>query len=370
MNLTGRLKQEAGFTLVELMISLTVFAIIMGVATATFLSQMEHNTREYSIAEAEIETNIALNNLLKTDISLAGYGLANNYPDYDADGTADWTPSAITAIDNPGAGGDSLLLTGTALGVNSRATRSWSYYDTDQFVTWTDPRENISPQDLMILLEPNSKTLLDVGPGKWLFRFDGNNLSPVALFGGDAFGGVPDGTLAYGINRADIKDDDDVSVAADLLPFYVVRYYLGGDSPGVCAPGTQSLLRAEAIKAADADEANEPNGGDPLLSCVLNLQIGFGLDSNDDGTLDLWDNGGGNLAGYSFEDQRKRVKQVRVYLLAQNGRRDADYQYPDASVWVGDGSLPIGERIDLTDEQRRYRWRVLSVNVWPKNIRW
>ncbi len=368
------LRQQQGFSLVEMLVAVAVFGVIMTVAMSAYISQLESNSREYNLAEAEIEYNIALNNIIKTDVTLAGYGLAN---DYGVAGGLE--PDAVRAVDN--SAGDELFLTGTALGINSRATKGWSYYieTAAEFAEWTDPRENMQThtstpeRDVMILMESNSKELLDDGAGNWLYRFNGSSAAPSDLFNSaNLFTPIPGGTLAYGLQVADIKNDTGISTINDLLPYYVVRYYLGGTSPAVCASGTQSLLRAESMKVAQTDDADEPNGGDPLFSCVRNFQVAFGLDANDDGDLDTWDDGGTTLAGYSFEDQRKRVKQVRVYLLVQQGRRDSDYQYPNATVRVGDASLGagVGEDVTLTSEQRKYRWRLLTLSVVPKNIHW
>lgn len=361
--ITARLPQEKGFSLVEMMVAVVVFAVIMSVAMGAFIAQLESNAREYSLAEAEIENNIALNSILKNDISLAGYGLANDY-DIDDNGTDDWTPAAVAAVNNVSSNDDNdeLLLTGTALGMNSRAAKGWSYYDGTEFATWTDPRENIqtntaaSKRDVVLLMEPNRKALLTDGAGNWRFRFNGATNPLTVLPGGASFSAIPEGTLAYGFRRAD-------NLPASPRPYYTVRYYLGGTSPKTCAPNTQTLERGESLTADDPT-------GQPLLSCVRNFQVAFGLDTNEDGIIDLWDDGGTTLQGYSFENQRKRVKQVRIYLLVQNGRRDPDYQYPAATVRVGDTSLGVGENVALTAEQRSYRWRLLSLSVVPKNIRW
>lgn len=368
MRLRTYITQDKGFSLVEMMVAVAVFGVITSVAMGAFISQMENNSREYSLAESEIEYNIALNNIIKTDISLAGYGLANDY-DIDDDDvlTNNWAPDAVTAVDN--VTGDELLLAGTAIGLNSSAPKGWSYYDGTQFAVWTDPRENIKTHasendkvDIVILMEPNSKRLLDDdddGAGNWRFKYNGPSAALTALPGGTAFTPAA-GTLAYGL---EVVED----IPTSPRPYYSVRYYLdSGNSPRTCATGTSSLLRAESL------EVDSSGSGDPLFSCVRNFQVAFGLDTNEDGTIDLWDDGGTTLSSYSFEDQRKRVKQVRVYLLVQNGRRDPDYQYPAATVRVGDATLGTGtgEDVALNAEQRSYRWRLLTLSVVPKNIHW
>jgi hypothetical protein len=117
---------------------------------------------------------------------------------------------------------------------------------------------------------------------------------------------------------------------------------------------------------------------EPLLACVRDLQVVFGIDASspEDGIIDVWDNGGALASSYDYQALKRRLKQVRVYILVQNGNRDADYLYanpedaanPD-SIRVGDVNLGIGRDITLTAEQRRYRWRLIALSITPRNLR-
>jgi hypothetical protein len=69
---------------------------------------------------------------------------------------------------------------------------------------------------------------------------------------------------------------------------------------------------------------------------------------------------------------------MRVYILVQVANRDPDYTYsnPDPAyianpdrIWVGDFELATGREITLTADQRRYRWRVISSGITPRNLR-
>ena len=173
--------------------------------------------------------------------------------------------------------------------------------------------------------------------------------------------------VVYGINHSGTTEA--------TQPYYAVRYYLGGTRPTLCAPDTQNLLRAESrTDAAPAD-------GEPMLNCVLDFQVALGLDTDEDGTIDSWDNGGVTAQGYASKDLNKRLKQVRAYALVQAGNRDQGYTYsnPDPAyastpdkIRVGDLYLKngaTGRDVQLTPEQRKYRWKVVTFAVTPRNTR-
>lgn len=343
-----------GFTLLEIIVSIAIFSVIVAGIYGAFIAQMKHSTREYKIAESEMELGIA-KNIIERDLSMAGYGLAEDY------GSTGFTPRVATITGTPYA----LTLTGTGLGMRSRATQGWTYVaevdgsNVPTFQTWSDARENVrtdadnSKKDAVIVMEPTTKILLDNGAGTWLFRYNGPNAQLTDL-SGNPYTGATVGTLVYGLDQAATQ------------PYYAVRYYLDNTSnPSACAPGTFSLLRAESVTTGT------PAGGDRILACVRDFQAVFDLDSNGDGTIDQRDSDG-TLSGTSqYNDLalKKAIKQMHLYLLVQTSNRDFAYTYPDQTVRVGNSSLGTGHDITLTDEQRRYRWRLVSINVTPRNIR-
>ncbi len=349
------MKNSNGFSLVEMLISLFIFSMIISVVYTSFDTQVKHTTREYRVSENEMEFEIG-KSIIERDISMAGHGLAEDYS-----GVTGFTIPTIAGATN--AGPDTLTLMGTGLGMQSRAAQGWTYIATTAptFQVWGDSREDVkgdaTGNDVVILMEPSTKRLLAQG-GEWLFKYDGSNATPANRLtsrpSGTAFSNPAIGTLVYGFYT--LGD----TIAAQ--PYYAVWYGLGGASPSNCAAGTQSLLRNESRTTIPT------NNGDPVLSCVLDFEVAFGLDSNEDGTIDLWDNGGVTAAGYDSQSLRRRLKQIRVYILAQSGNYDPDYTAP-STITVGDSLLGTGRSVTLNAAQQKYRWRVVSSNVTPRNIR-
>ena len=337
-----------GVTLVELLIALAIFSIVMAVVYSLYINQVKHSTREYKLAENEMEFGIT-KNILERDIMLAGYGVADNY------GSLPYDPVPITASDASSLTTfDSISLRGTAVGVFSRTSQGWSYI-TDAgppvtFHTWSDSRENVAGGDSVVYMHPATREILTEGA--------------TAIFTMPASpSGAAKGTLVYGVH----KD-------SAALPYITAEYVIGGTPPPVCAPGVKNLMRAESRNS----DPPLPGNREPILNCVLDFQVAFGLDSGfeQDGLIDLWDNGGTQAAVYDRRTLKKRLRQVRIYVLVQSGSRDPDYTYsnPDRpanpdTVRVGDSALGTGRDVILTPEQRRYRWKVVAVHVTPRNLR-
>jgi hypothetical protein len=174
--------------------------------------------------------------------------------------------------------------------------------------------------------------------------------------------------LLYGLSRPPQSGEPEMP-----RPYYIVQYRLGGasaDMPAICSKGTRSLQRVEMSDGESIE---------PLLACVRDFQVSFGLDTDDDGTIDTWDpisTGNFQADTYDLKTLKRRLKQVRVYILVQAGNRDPDYMYsnPDNpakpnTIRVGDSMLGTGRDITLTADQRRYRWRVMTISVTPRNIK-
>lgn len=395
-----QMERNRGFSLIELLIVMAIFAVVMAGLYSVYSVQMREGVRQYKLAESEMELQIA-KTVLERDVLMAGYGLADEY--CTAPTTDTNCPSGLTCgspfgfcvpvgirSTNGSSAPDTLTLMGTAIGMVSRSTMGWTYTLNEapaaeaDYKDWksasyptavpTDAREKPRPGDRIIYMEPNVKRLLVAagtntgtgGTGKtWMFAYppagDDNEYPEL----------TDPGVVVFGLGT-----DDNAS-----FPYYTVGYHLssGGSGLSTCAPNTENLLREESRTVA-----NPATGGNPVLNCVLDLQVAFGIDTDEDGDIDCWDNGGTTSAGYPLGTFKTRLKQVKVFILVQEGSRDTSYLYvnPDPpyaakpdKVWVGDtvltacGGGSAGREVTLSAEQRNYRWRVASFAMVPRNMR-
>jgi prepilin-type N-terminal cleavage/methylation domain-containing protein len=368
--------RHSGFTLVELLVTLSIFSIVMAGVLAVYTNQVRHSTREYRLAESEMEAEIATN-IIERDVMMAGYGLADDYDSL----IFVSPPMPIGATDNidPGAtanpaggtypstvlsGTDSLYMMGTALGMYSKTAQAWTYIQETSplnFQEWADARENIQDGDRVVYIEPNTKTIVADGT-TWRFTYPD----------------VPDfpenqgkGVLLYGLTRPPGSGEDEVP-----RPYYIVQYRLGGsssDRPDICSRGTRNLERVEISSGASIE---------PVLTCVRDFQAAFGIDTDGNGKIDAWDPvepGRFQASEYDIKSLKKRIKLIKIFVLVQAGNRDPDYAYanPDDSenpgrICVGElrgGTCAPGRFITLTNDQRKYRWKVISLDITPRNLR-
>jgi prepilin-type N-terminal cleavage/methylation domain-containing protein len=372
---TALFSAPLGFSLVELLVTMAIFGILMTGIFQAYIAQMQNTTREYGIAESDIDRQVG-QGIIYRDIFMAGYGLADDYGGL-------FTPWALQSEDggpNSTDPPDTLTLMGTALGMNSQQAQHWSFatnvsgadfqpYQWRDALNNADARENLQNSDMVIMIEPGSKRLLTEDTATipwppWLYKYidgdddittaadnhlvtsDGSNLNPVT-----------NNAVIYGLYK-------DGSLPVATLPYYAVRYYITDQLGDGCVTGARNLLRAESRTSAT------PDNGEAVIPCVADFQVALGLDTDNDRDIDLWHDGG-VTAGEGYDPARlnRSLRQVRVYALTQIGDPDRFYTYPSSTIYVGDESLGIGRPFSLSDEQRRYRWRVIRFVAVPRNIR-
>jgi hypothetical protein len=158
--------------------------------------------------------------------------------------------------------------------------------------------------------------------------------------------------LVYGVDgKTDLR-----------MPFNRVDYFLYKDTtfPAKCNSGTYTLYRG-LIKQADGTRDAQP-----LLDCVADFQVAFGLDVNNTGVITWTDSALPNFA----PDIDYQLKEVRIFILLQEGQFDRDYTYPSTTVLIGDSDITL-KNFNLTTLSANYvnyRWRVYKLVAKPLNI--
>ena len=369
---------KKGLSLVELIVVMAIFVIVIGIPYKLFIQQLKTTVREVGLSQSSIEQLPALE-IMRKDIEMAGFGLPWNIgsftyneakssvPDlysFDKDIFNDSTnnpPRAmIVKTDTTKNKFSYLVLKATIFGLN-KAAYHWTYIDKNNRLNiWpagsSANYNNIATGDRVIVMEAGKNRKL-VGDSLYYqitknAATDDTNPSDYGLPGS-----LPSGVyLVYGIGRGQI-----------IAPFNRIDYYLykSSNSGDRCASGTYTLGRS-ILRQSDGSITPYP-----ILNCVADFQVVFGLDTNGDGIIDKWTQDTTTMLP-AAEDVREQLKQVRVYLLVQNGVRDINYNYPYTRVSVGENLMGkfYGRVFDLTkiNDFRHYRWKVIKLVITPKNL--
>jgi hypothetical protein len=342
--------------------------------------------RDTRVAESQIADIIGLE-LMRVDIEHAGYGLpwsfGSSFAYAEAAGQTDFPvagldpadfndgtvsapsapPRALVASNNTGFNSsDYLAVKATNIG-SVDAARKWSHVTTGGTpLKWETAADNLLPGDKVIVISPvfggNSDQQLVASGTNWFANYSSNDVRNMRNFYPTEpnqkyfiYGIDPGSTLRMPFNRADfyIRQPDGMSS----------KYQR-------CAAGTGILYKG-GVSHADGSITELP-----LLDCVADMQVVFGLDSNDDGAIDLHSDANG-LAALTTAQIRNQVKTVWVFVLAQEGARDNNFTYPSSTVDVGDTFNGVYYGKDnfglsaITDWQR-YRWKVRTIVIKPKNL--
>jgi len=371
--------KREGFTLIELLVAVAIFVIVIGIPYKMFISELKVTLQENSKARTEMESVPSVE-VLRKDIEMAGYGLpwdlggltysetmTGNFPLYSENLKASLfndapnnPPRAIVGKKDNGENGFSyLVLKGTIFGLN-KASVHWTYIDKNNNLNiWPvndiSNYNNIQSGDRVVILSADGRRKLTANGSNVYFQVtknaDPSDNNPLSY-------GLPylkqSVYLIYGVDTDNIR-----------APFNRIDYFLYDSSqmPIDCAEGTHILERVIMNQSNGDVEARYP-----LLHCVADFQVGFGLDTNEDGVIDKWTQ---DLTSKTSEDIRKQLKQVRVYILLQSGKKDNSYKYPNNTIYVGDLALGIGRSFDLFSnikDYQHYRWKLIKLVVIPRNL--
>ncbi|MEO5360696.1 MAG: type II secretion system GspH family protein [Nitrospirota bacterium] len=419
--LTKPVYNSAGFTLAELLVSLFIVAIMIGAIFSSFTTLTRSFKMETKTAETQIENTLSLD-LLRYDLESAGYGLPegtgtgscttiaayNEYPtSFTPTGSTNYTPNQFTpdpanlndstssceprpiVLDhntNPtpsSSNGSDVLVIKSITADRTAVTKKWTMLDaTGHYIIWNDTKWDLSATDRCIAVN-STRQLVSSG-----FQFSSLPASPPA---GQFY-------VLYGVN----------ATTTLRMPFNRVDYYLQracspqlGNCTGTapqhpyplqCHPSGYTLYRSVL------SHANGQRVEQPVMDCVLDFQVALGIDT---GCTDTLGNGcTGTLTWCRFTNLsatpssltpcnvssdpgcstdpcylttsylnnamsiRRHLKQVKVFVLAHDGKMDPNFTYGASSIAIGDSDITLKTyNLSALSNYANYRWKLMKLNV-------
>lgn len=411
------IKSNIGFTLIEMLVAMFLFSVVMAIAAQAFNMIISKSSVWVKNEESNIEGVIGLE-MFRHDLEQMGFGLPWGWSVVSVDGeladseikyfeSGDTIGKLLNDSDNSGSAtsgaiprafvglagkgvfsSDYIALKGTTVG-SDQVSQRWAYI----------PFHNISTSS-GYLSQPATQTFSNpLQVGDTIIAIN-NNFNTIdkdhkLLIGST----TSEFTRPFSTTMAEtedvpflpVSDQDTVmlyGVGGDRMPFNRADYFISSSSvPTFCAENTGVLYKATVDHSSGG-----PYVSLPLLDCVADMKVVVGWDSSDTitggasiysslpkvsgGTPDYFVGGTDpGLSGYfsSAKNIRERLKIVKIYILAQEGKRDTSYQGPATLVVGADsaevGSLPSASNTyTFTTAQRQYRWKVYRVVIRPKNL--
>jgi prepilin-type N-terminal cleavage/methylation domain-containing protein len=354
-------RRNAAFTLVELMIAMAIVMLVLYAAISFFIVSVRQYKVQTKITETNVEGILGLE-LFRQDLESLGYGLPwNNLVAYtertgvnaaivalnDASPNA---PRGVLSVDGATFtvnNSDYLVIKSVRVGMSDAAGKWTTLTQANVKRSWNPAGENLANNDYVIVLalgstDANRRSLVTSGT----FYTQFNNTA----------GFIPlepySANIVYGIDNV-----------IPVRPFNRAEYYIDNTAvPQRCSPNTGVLVKA--VVAHDAPGTTPTLL--PLLDCVADLQLVYGLDNNADGVVDNWTDTLDTLGTpHTAADIRAQLAEVRIHILAQEGERDDSYRTPSDNITVG--SQGMGRPFDVSG-YRDYRWKQYSIVVKPKNL--
>ena len=384
------IKREDGFSLVELMITMVVFVFFMVAASQVFTGLLTQFKQQSRITETNIEGIIGLE-MLRQDIEGAGYGLPWNgliaYTETSSNPfTLDDAPSGVprailsqndvTGYSSPNDifnHSDYLVIKSASVARNFVAGKYQFLYEDGNKNWWVPHWENVCRREDNSHY-PNARVII-ISPGSNAT----NNRSLVVS--GSSFSAYVDSIPSDFRPNFDAPHNIIYGVDPDTnlrMPFNRADYYIKiptTNMPQRCATNTGVLYKA-TVNHSDGAFSELA-----ILDCVADMQVIYALDNNEDG--EFVDGAGTPADGYSddittapltAQQIRKRVKQVRVYILAHEGQKDPGFTFDNFNgtcthcVEVGDFALVRDFDLATITDYQNYHWKVYTIVGTPNNL--
>ncbi|WP_022670305.1 PilW family protein [Hippea alviniae] len=335
---------KKGITLIELLVVIAILGIVLAITFKSYISILKIQTQQSGIASGNLNTDIALE-VLRKDIEMAGFGLPRitNGSCSEAVSDSTYTPDPSTLntncdplapfslSDNTGPNQSDVLAIRSSVAALNSSTEHWGYVSSNGY---KELGKSGDVSDVVFnIIDPKSMEPLQISPCK---------LSSLTLVGGKVY-------LVFGLGDKSVN-----------MPFNRVDYFLyrpANGMPSRCSPNSYELYRATI------DQSDGKRNRQPIFDCVEDFQVVFGLDTNDNGTIDKWS----SSLPSDLYDLDKQLKQLRVFIVYQEGKKDPNFSF-SGSISIGDSDTGEIKKFTPTGDDVHYRWRMTELVVYPMNI--
>jgi prepilin-type N-terminal cleavage/methylation domain-containing protein len=382
-----------GFTLTELIVVMAIFMSVLIISATAFNTVLTNSGQQMKSAETQIEGIVGLE-LFRSDIQHAGFGLpwafltpiiydegsVSTSAGVDITGLRDDNnvPHAVLSVNNAGLNGSDYLVIKSTVSSLATTAKKWTYlhYSTVGTVNnstakvWSSPAD-LSDGERVIVVRSSftngviNKQLVSKSNVEFFTSADKDSSSgkisvPLEFSPPSA----TDTYLVYGIAPTDANYNP-------RMPFNRTDYYVKRPAtmPGGCAPNTGVLYKAIM------SHSNGVFTEIPLVDCIAGMQIVYSMDSLGTGVIDSHRDASFGTPGAqgplpSAAELRQQLREIRVYILAQDGKKDMGFTYPDQTITLGE--FGMGADIDLSSvigaDWSHYRWKIYTIVVQPKSL--
>ncbi len=315
------MKNNKAFTLIELLVTMVIILVIGAAIYFTYDILLKGFKGESKNIESELENVVGLE-LLRLDIEHAGYGLAK-----------DLSNKAIELNDT-----NKEIVIRSTLNNTNKSTLGYVIFNCPDISTELDAALNVDNREdpsitqfVLTNIDGLFKGFLSISancPEKGYligFPVEFNGISPE-----NGCGSTPPAPGEQFCN--------------------IIQYTLSSDQPlSTCNPNTYNLLRKAGGNALSG------SGGEPLISCVADFVVRGKLE---DGSIIS------DTTTLTASDIRNKLKQVNIYILRHEGRKDPKYHYNGSSITIDGITFDLSGISDYT----HYRWKVLKITVNPMDL--
>jgi prepilin-type N-terminal cleavage/methylation domain-containing protein len=349
-----RARGSTGFTLIELMVSLALLAVV----TVYLTEMLTRQSRTYSVVDTvtEVQQNVrAIANLLEREMRVTGLLVPES--------------AAVCGLDSTAAS-DVLFVT------DGEAVRFGSALDYSLGVSVNGGYSGTSNNDLLQLEDPSGAGMRSPpDPGGTLLTVDG---SATYDLDGD---GVNDADFRQGagvivVDRKNPQRGSSCGVITQVPDVagntLVVDFRLGGSAPGGTPlaprlpgdPGQELVaVPAHVYQVVGTQLLRD---GLLLADDVEDLQIGFFYDFDDDGDVDAGETIG-HTAANDYESSsfdNRELREIQVSFVVRSRAPDPEFGGPNDPQGQFQAAF---NRVPVAGNDR-FRRRVYTTSVRPRNV--